>query len=137
MIIKVCGNDFCCHIICWMLNWRESINFLSMRQNNNSAWMLSGRPSNANTALRDSIDFAFSLDLAMLIKILLYISIGCLLGQCSHSSCTESMSLSKNNFSIIMSFWLIFSRKIQVNIRLFVSLKSQKSFKWNIKAILF
>ena len=42
MVVKMCGYDIRCHIICRMLYRRKGVDLLAQRQYNDTARMLSG-----------------------------------------------------------------------------------------------
>jgi hypothetical protein len=58
-----------------------------------------------------------------------HISISCFLGNRPDGSSPEYFAPAKKSFHVMMRGCLIFSCKIQINVRLFVSFKSKKNFE--------
>ena len=77
----------------------------------------------------------FLLCSATLFIIIFHITKRRLICQRTDRSGTESLSFTKNNLRIFMCLSLILPGEVQVDIRLFVSLKSQESLKRNIKPL--
>ena len=122
------------HIVRRMLDRRKGTDILTVRQNNDSSRVLPCRPAHPGTSLYNPINFTISLMDAPLFKIIFHIPERCLICQRSDRPRPERMSLSKDYLCIFVRITLIFSGKIKVNIRLLVSLESQKRLKRNIKA---
>ena len=120
-----------------MLYRRERIDILSQRQDDNTARMLSGAPPDTGTTRYNAVDFTVPFSAAPLFVVPLDITVCSLVCQCANGSRAVSLSRAKNNFRILVSLTLVFSRKVQIDIRLFVSFKPQKSLKGNIKSVLF
>ena len=146
MIIEMCRYDLCCHIIGRMLYRRKGVDLFSDRQHNDTARMLSGGTAHAYTALHNTVNLTVSLvdafrntfhfrtalcDL-MFFTIFLNVAICGLFRHCTNRSGTKSLTCTKNNLRIIVCITLILIGEVQVDIRLFVSLKSQECFKRNI-----
>ena len=137
MVVKVCRYRIRCHIICRMLYRRKRINLLTHRQYYNTSRMLSCCSSNTYTALYNSIDFTGTFMLSTLFVIVLHISKRSLICQCTNGSCSEGLTVTKDNLCIFVRLTLIFTREIKVDIRLLISFKSKEGFKRNIKAIFY
>ena len=136
MVLKMCCNNICIHIICRMLDCGKFINLMFMRYYDNSTRMLACGSLYTRTSFRQTLHLTSSFMNISFFKIFVHITICCLFCKGTDGSCPECLSLSENNFYIFMRFWLIFSREIQVNIRLFISLKSKECLKWNIMSFL-
>ena len=95
--------------------------------------MLSGGTSDAHTSLDNPVDFTVSLPHAAFFVIVSDISECRFVSQCSNGSGPVSLAIPENHFTVGMSLALVLSGEIQVNIRFFISLKSQKCFKRNIE----
>ena len=74
MVIKVCRNDICFHIVRRMLYRCEGIDFFSYRKYDDSTRMLSGCPADPDTTLYDPVDFTVSLCNSTLFIIILCIT---------------------------------------------------------------
>ena len=134
MVVKMRRYNIRCHIVCRVLHRCERINLLAKRQNDNTARMLPRCPSHAGTSFYDTVDLAGTLPLAAFFVIIFHVTKCRLLGKRTNCSGTVSLAFSENNLGIAVSISLIITREIQVDIRLFVSLKSKECFKWNIKS---
>ena len=124
MVIEMCRYRLSCHIICRVLYRCKCINVMSDWKNYNSSWMLSGCSSDSRTAFRNSCYFTSSLLNSTLFTIFSNICFSGFLGNCTDCSCSESLSLTKDNFRIFMCLTLIFTGEIKVNIRLFITLET-------------
>ena len=134
MIVKMGSYYIRIRIIRRMLNRSKGINVFTKRKNDNSARMLSGRSSDTGTSLHDPVNLAVSFMNSSFFIIIFYIAESSLIRQRTNRSRTECLSCSEDNLRIFMCLTLIFSRKIQVNIRLFISFKSKERLKWDIKS---
>ena len=132
MIIEMCRYDLCCHIIGRMLYRRKGVDLFSDRQHNDTARMLSCGTSYTYTAFRNTFHFRTALCDLMFFTIFLNVAICGLFRHCTNRSGTKSLTCTKNNLRIIACITLILIWEVQVDIRLFVSLKSQECFKRNI-----
>ena len=136
MVIKMCRNNRCILIICRMLHRCKRVYFPSKRKYNDSTRMLSGRTADSYAALNDSLNLLIPLMLSTFFKIVFNISIRRFICQCRDCSSSESLTGPENNLRVCMCLTLIFSGEIQVDIRLFVAVKSKECFKWNIVTFL-
>ena len=135
MVIKMSRDRIRGHIICRMLHRGKRINIFPERKYDDSARMLPRRPSDSDTSLYDTVNLTVSLMNAPFLVIIFYITKRCLIRQRTDRTGTERLTVSKNNLCIFMCLTLIIAGKIQIDIRLFISLKSKKCLKWNIKAL--
>ena len=135
MIIKMGGDNIGRHIICRVLDWSKGVDIFSMRKHDDSTRMLSGTPANSGTTAHDTVDLTVSLAVAALFIIILHITVCRLFCKCSNGSGTEGLAFSENNLGVLMCLTLVISGEVQVDIRLFVSLESKESLKWNIKSV--
>ena len=99
--------------------------------------MLSGGPFNAYYTVYKSIYFSFRDNLSVLFEIVFNISVSDLVLNLCKRSRSKHIALTEKFFDKFMCHTLIFTRKVKVDIRLFVSIKSQKCFKRNIKSVFF
>ena len=129
--------DWCSRIICRVLYGRKAVDILSDRKNNDTSRMLSCTASNSDTPLRKSLYLGISLVDVFQLKVLFHITKGCLFRNGCYGSRPEGLTISKDNLRVFMSFCLILSGKIKVNIRLFIPFEPKKCLKGNIKALLF
>ena len=135
MIIKMRCNNGCCLVICRMLHRCKRVNCPSHWKYNNSSRMLSGRTAHANTALQQTLNFHRPLRNSFLLKIIFHITVCRLIRKCTYRTGTECLSGTKNNFRICMGFTLVFTGKVQINIRLFIPVKSKECFKRYVMSI--
>ena len=112
VIVKVGRYGLRGHIVRRVLDRGKGIDHLPQRKNDNAARMLSRSPSHADTALHDPVDLTVSLPLSVLLKIVLYITKGRLIRQCTDGSGPEGLALTENNLGIIMGTALVFSGKV-------------------------
>ena len=133
MVIKMCSDDIAVYIIGRMLHRRKFLNFLTHGQYNDTSRMLSGRTADTGTALNDTVDLAVTLMLSPLLVVILHITESRLFRKGTDCSGLEGLTLSENNLCISVGIRLIFTGEVQVDIRLFISLKTKESLKRNIK----
>ena len=124
MVVKVGGDGFGGHVVGRMLDRRKGLDHLAQGKNNDSARMLSRGPADADAALDDPVDLAVPLRLAMLLKIIFHIAVSRFIRQGADGPCPEGLSLSEDHLRIIVGAALIFSGKVQVDIRLLIAFKS-------------
>ena len=135
MIIKMCRDDITVFVICRMLYRCKFLNFLTYRKNDDTARMLSGRSSDTGASLNDTVDLAVTLMLSSFFIVVFNITERCFFRKRTDGSCLEGLAFSENNLCISMRIRLIFTREVQVDIRLFVSLKSKERFKRNVESL--
>ena len=133
MVVKMRRYNIRCHIVCRVLHRCERINLLAKRQNDNTARMLPRCPSHAGTSFYDTVDLAGTLPLAAFFVIIFHVTKCRLLGKRTDCSGTVSLAFSENNLGIAVSISLIITGEIQVDIRLFVSLKSKECFEASLR----
>ena len=119
-----------------MLHRRKGIDILSQRKHHNPSRVLACAPSDPGTARNDTIYFTISLMSSSFFKVIFHIAKGRLVRQGGDGACPEGLAGAENHLRILMSLGLIFSGKIQIDVRLLVALKSQKGLKGNVKAFL-
>ena len=133
----MCGDDIRSRIICRMLYRCEGVDFFSDRKYDNTTRVLSRGSSHTHAPLYDPVNLTISLPLIPLFIIFFYIAKCSFISQRTDRSCTEGLPCSENYLRILMSFTLVFTGEIQVDIRLLVSFKSQKGLKGNVKSLFF
>ena len=131
----MCRDDITVFVICRMLYRSKFLNFLTYRKNNDTARVLSCRSSDTGASLNDPVNLTVTLMLSTFFIIIFHITECCFFCKCADGSCLECLTLTENNLRITMGICLIFTGEIQVNIRLFISLKSKERFKRNVKSL--
>ena len=134
VIVKMGGDDVRGHIVGRMLHRCKLIDAVSVRKYYDSSRMLSGTSPDSGTSFCNSFNLTTTLSLTTFFIIVFHKSICCLICQRTDRSGFECMTLTKENLCIFMSLRLVISGEVQVDIRLFVSLKSKESLKWNVKS---
>ena len=129
----MCGRNIDRHIICRVLNRSKCINLFPHRKNNDTTRMLSRSTTHPDTSKYDPVNFTVSLMYAALFIIIFDITECRLIRQRTDRSCLKGLSLPEDNFGVFMCLTLVLSGKVQVDIRLFISLKPQERLKRNIK----
>ena len=104
MVLKMCCNNICIHIICRMLDCGKFINLMFMRYYDNSTRMLACGSLYTRTAFRQTLHLTSSFMNISFFKIFVHITICCLFCKGTDGSCPECLSLSENNFYIFMRF---------------------------------
>lgn len=127
MVIKMCCNRIRCHIVCGMLYRCERIDLLPHWQHDNPARMLSRGAPHAHAAFHNTVDLAGPFVFSALFIIVLHIAESSLVRQRTDRPGAKGLAISKDNLRIFVCLTLIFARKIQINIGLFVSFKTQKT----------
>lgn len=87
--------------------------------------MLSRSTTHPDTSKYDPVNFTVSLMYAALFIIIFDITECRLIRQRTDRSCLKGLSLPEDNFGVFMCLTLVLSGKVQVDIRLFISLKSR------------
>ena len=137
MVFKMGRDRIGRHIIGRMLDRCEGIDLFSDRKHYNTTRMLSGRPADPDAPLHDTVDLTVSLVNPTFLIIIFNVSERGLVRKCTDRSRTERLTGSENNFGVFMCLTLVIPGKVQIDIRLFVSLKSKECLKRNIKSVLF
>ena len=133
MVIEMRRNDIACHIIGRMLDRRKGMYFLSVRKNDDSSGMLSGRTLYSDTSGNYSVDFTVPFTFALFLEIFFDISVHCLVGKRTYRSGFKCLTLAENNLDVGMGFCLIFTGEIKIDIRLLVTVESQECLERNVK----
>ena len=136
MEVEVSGLPLSCHIICWILDRCKVINIHVVRDNNDSARVLSSRPLDSGSSLRQTLNFCVSVELPVVALIALDKSIGRLSRNGTNSTSPKGILRTKDIPHVQVGAWLIFSGEVQVNIGYLVPVKSKESLKWNILTVL-
>ena len=134
MVIKMSGDNIAVHIVGRVLDRSKLLNVPADRKNNDSSGVLARGPAHSGAALDDPVDLTVPLSLSPLFVIIFYIAESRLLRQSTDGPGLKGLSSTEDNLYIPVGFSLIIPGEVQVNIRLFVSLKSQESFEGDIKA---
>ena len=130
------GLPLGCHIIGWILNRCKVINIHVVRDNNDSTWVLSSRPLDSSSSLRQTLNFGVSVKLSIVALVALDKSISRLSCNGTNSSSPKGIFLTKDITHIQVSARLIFPREVQINIRYLVPVKSKEGLKRNILTVL-
>ena len=134
MVVEMGRRDIRRHIVRRMLYRRKFIDIVTMRKHDDTSRMLSGTSPYSGASLADPFDLAAAFPKSPLFIIIFDIAVCGLIRQRSDRSRFERMSLAEQNFRIFMSFRLIISGKVQVDIRLFVPFESKERLERNIKS---
>ncbi len=97
--------------------------------------MLPGTSPDARASLHDTVNLAISLSRAPLGIIIFHIAKRRLIRKSTYCPGAVSLPCPKDDFCIFVGVALIIPRKIQVDIRLFISLESQKCLKWDVVSV--
>src|SRR4051812_46932034 len=124
-------------IICRELNWREIKNFHIVWNDDNSTRMLPGIPFDASTALHEPINFSSTQMEVIIIHISTDIAICSFFCNGTDCSCTIYIIFSEKLLCIVMGKSLVFPTEVQIDIRNFISIEAQESFKRDILSIFF
>ena len=100
-----------------------------------TARVLSCGSADTCTSLHDPVDLAVPLAGATLFIVFFYIAKCRLICQRTDGSCTESLSCTEDNLRIFVRLGLVITGEVQVDIRLFISLKSKEGLEGNIKSL--
>ena len=103
--------------------------------NGNTARMLPCRAPHAGTAADKTIDMRITRILTPIIKIVLHKAVGSLVRHRGNGAGAKHIVFTKKLLGILMSYWLIISGKIQVNIRNLVAVKAHENSKRNILSV--
>ena len=137
VIVKMGCNGGGGHIVGRVLHRSKGVDLLSQGKHDDAPRMLSRSPPHSHAALNDAVDLAVALSASPFLIIFFHIAEGRLVRQGADGPCPEGLALAEDNLRVVVGLTLVFSGKVQVNIRLLVPLKSEESFKWNIKSVLF
>ena len=134
VIVKMCRDNIRIVIVCRMLHRSKRIDIFSKGQYDNTAGMLSRGSPDTGASLYNPVNFTIPLMHAPFFIIILHISECRLVRQRTNRPRPERLTRPEDHLRIFMSLTLIFSGKIQVNIRLLISFKSEECLKGNIKS---
>ena len=115
-----------------MLYRRKRVDLLSHRKHDDSARVLSCRPADADASLHNTVNLTVPLVDTALLVVILDVSERRLVRQRTDRSGTECLTVSENNLTVGMRFTLIFTGKVQVDIRLLVTFKSEECLKRDV-----
>ncbi|KXT69721.1 hypothetical protein SGODD07_01734 [Streptococcus gordonii] len=135
MEVKVGSLPLGRHIVSWILDRCKVINIHVVRDNNDSARVLSSRPLDSGSSLRQTLNFGVPVELPVVALVALDKSIGSLSSHRTNRSCTEGIFLTKDIPHVQMGARLILSGEVQVNIGYLVPVKSKEGLKRNILPI--
>ena len=135
VILEVRRDNRRIHIVRRVLQGREGVNRLALRQYDNAARVLSRGAPHADTALHETVDLALSLSGSVLLEVVFHIAEGCLFCQGSHGAGAERLPFSEDDLRVGMRRALVLTGEVQVNIRLLVALKAEEGLKGNVKAV--
>ena len=110
---------------------------MCIRDSDDTARMLTRGSLNTHAALDNPVDLTFSLSLAPLFVEILHIAVCGLIRQRADGARAEGITLAEDDLGVVVGLALVLAGKVQVDIRLLVALKSQESFKRDVKAVLF
>ena len=127
-------NNINTHIICRFLYRCKAVNLFIIRCNYDTTRMLTTGSFNIDTTFGKSFNLSPFLFHTLISTIILGKKYSRLLSNGTNCTSLKGMVSTKYFSYIRMSFRLIFSREVKVNIRLLISLKSKESFKWDILA---
>ena len=134
VVIKMRRDDPALHIVSRMLYRSKFIDVMTVRKHHNTAGMLPGTAPDPGAAYRDPLNLTAALPLLTFLIIILYKSISRLVSQRADRSRLKSVSFTEQDFCVFMGLCLIISGKVQVDVRLLVSLETEECLKRNIKA---
>ena len=97
--------------------------------------MLSRGAPHPDAPLHKAVNLALSLSGPVLLKVVFHIAEGRLFRQGTYCARAERLPFSEDDLRIGVRRALVLTRKVQVDIRLFVSLKAEEGLKGNIKAV--
>ncbi len=126
VIIEMRGHDIRRGIVGRVLHRTEFIDLVIVRADDDAARMLAGRTLDAGTMLRQTVFFIFVDRDIPLFKKLRHIAKGRLFGDRADGPGLKNIFFAEDGPHIAMRDRLIFSGKVQVDIRLFVSLEPQE-----------
>ena len=118
-----------------MLHRGKVIYIIIIRHNDHTARMLSRCSLDAGAANGKTIDFCWTASNATFVQIFFHITIRSFICHSGNRSGFKHIISPEQFFCVTMGRGLIFTGEIQINIRCFIAIESQKCFKWNIMPI--
>ena len=88
--------------------------------------------ADAGASFHDTVDLAVPFVLAAPFVIVLHVTERCFIRQRTDGSRTERLTGAENNLCVFVRLTLVITGKVQVDIRLFVSLESQERLERDI-----
>ena len=128
------GDNITVYVVCRMLNRGKFLDFFAHRKYDDTSRMLPCCTPDSSASLYNSINLAVTFMHAALFKIVLHITECSLLRKGTDGSCFEGLAFAKDNLCVSVGICLVFTGEVKVNIRLFISLESKKSFERDIKS---
>ena len=135
-IITTGGDDVAVGVVCRVLNGAKIRYVHVLRDDDKPTGVLARCPFNADTALSKTVFLRFCDLQRALLKIFFNVAVGCFLRKCPDGACLENMVAAEKLLGVFMGAGLVFTGKIQVDIRHLVAAEAEKGFKRDIKAVL-
>ena len=133
--VKVSGLPFSGHIICRILDRSKVIDIHIVWNNNDSPWMLTGRPFDPSCTKSQALDLGIPVVLAIVPLITLDKTVGSLSCDRTYRSCPEGIFFPKDIPDIQVGTRLVFPREVQIDIGYLVPIETKEGFKGNILSI--
>ena len=135
VIFKMGGDDIRIRVICGMLHRTDIVNLDFLGHDNYAAGMLPRCAAHARAARRKAVFLgARALD-AALIHILFDVTVRGFFRDRADRACAEHMVVPENLACIPVNARLIFTREIQVDIRHFIALETEKRLERDVKSL--
>ena len=136
VVVKMGGNG-ALHIVGRMLDGRKGGHFLPVGKHHDAAGVLSRGTAHLGAAHGDALHLrpAHAGD-AVLLVVPEHIAVGGLVLHGADGPRLVGLALAEDHLGVGVGLGLVISRKVQVDIRLLVSLKAQEGLKRNVKAVL-
>ena len=134
VIIEVSRYDVSVPLVCRFLYRTELIYLVVIRNDDDTARMLSGRPLDACAALHKIVYVVFVSVYMIVFDVVLYISEGSLVGDRSYRSGLIYVLFTEDLSHVSVCDRLIFTRKVKVDIRLLVTFESEESSERDVEA---
>ena len=134
--VEVGGLPLGGHIVSWILDRCKVINIHVVRDNNDSTRVLSSRPLDSGSSLRQTLNFGVPIELPVVALVALDKSIGSLSRNGTNGTSPKGILSTKNIPHVQVSARLILSGEVQINIGYLVPVKTKEGLKWNILTVL-
>ena len=136
MILIIVGDGSAVRIFSWVGNSLQLLDVKIARHNHDPGRMLTGGPFDTDKLWDEAFDKSRPFGFVAVFIVLLNVAISRLIGNGSQRAGAEDIIPTKEVFCVFMGPRLVFTGEVQIDIRNFIPVESQKDGKRDIVAIL-
>ena len=135
MEVEVGGYSIAVDVVSRMLNRTKVVNLKFTRNDDHSAWMLTGRAFNTGTADGQTLGLSLIEKQASFLGVLLDVTESGLVGNGCNSSRLENVFGSEQGLGELMGARLILAREVKIDIRGLIPVEAEEGLEGNIVTV--